>query len=125
MNYEEFVEAVYKYIALRASTEVIETLRKPVGRRPSKEAIQRSEKYENLSDEAKEMCEWVAKDSIDAALFGLFCVFDGARNINEAIANSRLRLTLQTESETIILADNIESLGLHDYYNFISKLDVN
>jgi len=121
MDQEEFVEAVYKYIALRASTDVIETLKKPVGRRPSREAIQRSEKYENLSGEAKEMCDWVAKESINTALFGFFCVLDGGRNINATIANSRLRLTLETESETIILSDNTEFSGLHDLYNSISR----
>lgn len=124
MNREEFVEAVYKYVAQNASTEAIEVLKNPVGRQPSKEETLRSEKYKNLSDEAKEMCDWVAKDSVDSALFGLFCVLDGVRNINATIADSRLRLTLEVRDETFILADNTEQLGapdLHDLYNSISK----
>lgn len=124
MDRNEFIEAVYKYIALNAYTDAVESLKKPVGRQPSKEDILRSERYLSLSDEAKEVCDWVAKDSVDSALFGFFCVLDGVRNINATIANSRLRLTLETESETFILADNTEYLGtpdLHDLYNFVSR----
>ncbi len=121
MNSEEYVIAVHKYVASGAVRDTTEVLASPNGRNPPKESVQRSERFNALPIEAKQMCEIAASEAVDAALFGLFCVLDGVRNIDEMIDASRLRLVLETESEEIVLSDNTEFLGLHDIYNSICK----
>ena len=121
MEREKFVKVVYESIAKKAVEEVLQNLKSPPGRNPNNETIRRSEGFKNLTVEEKELCMDIAQDAVDAAFFGLFCVLDGVRNIDNTINSSRLRLTLEKEKEKLLLSDNTEYLGLHDIYNTLSK----
>jgi hypothetical protein len=116
MDHETFVNAVYKYVAKPAVADALQAVESPSENKSPKAAT-----FNNFTDREKALCRDIAKDAVDAAFFGLFCVLDGVRNIDDVINASRLRLILETDTETFVLSDNTEYPGLHDTYNHAAQ----
>lgn len=74
---EKIVEGVYR----PAISDTIRSIEDPPGREPLASLVVINEWYSTLSVHEKEMVRRVAVQAADAALFGLFCAFDGVRNV--------------------------------------------
>ena len=83
MNQEQFVEALRSEVLEASVAGVLGQLRQPAGRRPSEELRRLSAWFNALSDSDKVAVEDVARLVSHAAVFGLLCVLDGVRAIED------------------------------------------
>ena len=74
---EEFVKKIKLYVRDSAIDDSISLLEKPVGRRPSLKDRQKSEWYNTLNNEEKEIIKNVIIEAVNLSLFGFFSVLDG------------------------------------------------
>lgn len=116
MSPEEFVEAVRTQVRDAAASDVIRQLEKPSGRRPTEELRRLSEWFSRLSDADKEAVAGVARMASHHAVFGLLCVLDGVRAIEDKADKGTLRLTYSKDGETQLLSPSDSNL-LHDLLN--------
>lgn len=107
---EDFMEMVVKWVFRPAISDVIELIEDPPGRKPHASLVSLNEWYSTLSTQEKELVRKVATQAADAALFGLFCAFDGVRNIG-------LSGEIKIVEDGHILNDN---LNLHEIYRSIA-----
>jgi hypothetical protein len=116
MNSAEFVEAVKHYVRDVAVQDVITAYLEPPGRSPNRDLVQLSNWYNSLDESERVMVNRVVKESVDAGLFGFFCVLDGVRAVEEPEDRGDLRLTY-INNEREILLNNINEEYLHDLFN--------
>ena len=84
MNTETFVDAIRDRVLNSAAEDCIETYEDgPPGRAPRREDVELSEWYRGLDHKGKQMVQRVAMDVSHAAVFGLFCVLDGVRFLED------------------------------------------
>ena len=83
MNRSEFVEAVKHYVRDVAVQDVIAAYLEPPRRSPSRDLVQLSNWYNSQDESEKVMVNRVIKESVDAGLFGFFCVLDGVRALEK------------------------------------------
>lgn len=115
MNSQEFVKIVKDVVRDSAINDIISVTENPPGRKPSQHLKTRSEWYKTLSDEQKEIVRAIVSDSVDTALFGLLCVIDGVRAIDDSPEKGTLEL-FYSKGEAQLL-NPPDGLMLHDLYN--------
>lgn len=116
MNSAEFVEAVKRYVRDVAVQDVITGYLEPPGRSPSRNLVELSNWYNSLDENERGMVNRIIKESVDAGLFGFFCVLDGVRAVEEPEDRGDLRLTY-INNEREILLNNSNEEYLHDLFN--------
>ena len=62
------------------------------------------------------MVRRVVRESVDAGLFGLFCVLDGVRSIEEQDPKGEFKLYYVNGKKEVLLND-FDKEFLHDLYN--------
>lgn len=77
MNTQEFVIAIKIAVYEAAAKGVIETLRKPAGRRPDPEAIELSHWFNGLKQQDRDSVARVADLAADQATYKFLSVLDG------------------------------------------------
>lgn len=82
MNPQSFVAAVRDVVREGAVRDVLEIVRTPPGRRPSKDLVELSHWYNALSDADREMVAKIVREAATASAFGLIAVLGGARRID-------------------------------------------
>lgn len=114
MNSEDFI-AVIKHIVRDAAIEdTIDNLEQPPGRKVSDKDKELSDWFNSLSTDDKDMVNHVIAKSIDHSLFGLFCVIDGVRAIENGNNKGKLKLIYDSK-EQVVLNDG-DKIGLHELY---------
>lgn len=116
MESSEFVEAVKRYVRDEAVEGNLQVFKAPPGRAPRTELVEVSRWYNALDDKGKEMVRRVVRHSVDAGLFGLFCVFDGVTSIEEKEPRGEFKLYYVNGEEKLLLND-FDKEFLHDLYN--------
>lgn len=115
---EEFVAAVKSAAFDSAVTGTIKKLTDGLaGRGPHPRGIALSLWFNQLTDTDQQMVVECVRDAAHAAVFGLLCVLDGVRVIDDP-PHVDLRLTATGEAGiTTTLASSSEPLELHDEFN--------
>lgn len=115
MNSHEFIKIIKTVVRDGAINDVISVVKNPPGRKVSQQLKTRSEWYQSLSDEQKQIVESIVSDSVDSALFGFLCVIDGVRAIESGPDKGSLEL-LYSKGESVQLNPH-DGIMLHDLYN--------
>ena len=119
MNADYFIEAIKTHVRDTSITDTIDVLKKPPGRRPRKKLLEQSEWFNSLSEHDQHMLSQVLEEAVDAALFGLFCVLDGVRTIEESEEKTAFQLyAVKAGQKTLINCEDDEDL--HDKYNALT-----
>lgn len=80
---ERFVEALATHCRDSAVSDCISSYESPPGRRPAARLVRLSQWFNGLSSEERKMVVEVMSDAAQATLFGVLCVFDGVRTIDD------------------------------------------
>lgn len=116
MDGKEFVDAVKLVVRDRACEDTISIAENPPGRRVSPELKARADWLKSLSDMERKMVESIIKDGVDNAIFGLFCVVDGVRAIEDVPDKGDFELHYVKGGVSAIL-NRADAPLLHDLYN--------
>ena len=92
MDSREFVDVLRLVVRDGAVSEVLSTLQRPPGRRPPQSLRESSAWYNSLDDQQKQILSVVLQDAVDRAVFGVLCVLDGVRAIENDSEKGRLEL---------------------------------
>jgi hypothetical protein len=92
MDNRQFLDALRVVVRDGAVSEELALLTKPPGRRPPENLKENSGWYNTLDDEQKRILSAVLYDVVDRAVFGVLCVLDGVRAIENDGDKGRLEL---------------------------------
>lgn len=92
MDKKTFVDVVARQASIAAVDDTREVLLSPPGRKPSKDLLELSAFYRGLAAEDRQLVDRIMADVADATLFGVFCILDGVRAIEDG-TKGRLILT--------------------------------
>lgn len=114
MNASEFVKIARLHACGSAVEDTISVLRDPPGRRPSSDLVRESHWFNALDGSGKTMVEDIIRRSAENAIFGLFCILDGVRVVEdtEDKGDFELRFIKNGVSEVISPSDDF----LHDLF---------
>jgi hypothetical protein len=113
MNAEEFVEAIKFVVREPAISGTLQVLNRPPGRRPNATLVENAAWYASLSKHDRERLASVLAQSVDMAIFGLLCVFDGVRAAENGEAKGRFEIRYVCDNGAVVL--NAEQM-LHELY---------
>jgi hypothetical protein len=113
MNGEQFVNAIQRYVRDASVANQIASLNNPPGRRPPEILKRRSEWFRGLSADQQEFVKSIIADAVNSGIFGLLCVIDGVRVVDDEKGRFELRYIA---TETSIINES-ENAFLHDIYN--------
>jgi hypothetical protein len=115
MTSEEFVRALKFGSSDSAADGTIKNLRQPPGRRPHAALVKLSSWFNQLSSEDQACVAQVARESAEAALFGVFCVLDGVRVIEDTPDKGDLELYFIKNGNRTLINDPRQE-PLHDQF---------
>ncbi|MBL4979887.1 hypothetical protein [Pseudomonas fluorescens] len=113
MNTNDFIEAIKIVVRDAAIEDSISLLESPPGRTPDKTTLDLSAFYNRQANDGKEMIDKIIESAVDEAIFGLLCVLDGVRAIENEDDKGTLDLYF-TKSTSVHLNKDRD---LHDIYN--------
>ena len=116
LNSESFIQAIKAYVREVAVENTVNAVANPPGRRPSKESREIADWYSGLPAHQKEIIGQIIREAVDDALFGLLCVLDGVRAIEDTHSSGWLELHYVSETGRTLL-NNPRTDYLHDIYN--------
>ena len=114
MDAKKFVDVLNIVVRDAAVKNTISILESPPGRKPDKEIIELSEFYNKQAENDRRLMKKIIKYVADDAVFGMLCVLDGVRAIEDD-NKGELMLNYHSDKNTIITL-NIKK-DLHDIYN--------
>ena len=117
MNQTEFVDVLRKVVLDGIAAQVTDYWSNPPGQLRSEERTARAEWINGLSAEDRAQAEALAADAAYSAFFGLFCVLDGARVIEEPEDRGHVELFhVKNGTRTLLASSAPESpvLPLHE-----------
>jgi hypothetical protein len=115
MDAEEFIDAIKSWVRNQAIKDVIHQLVSPSGRLVPENVKRRAEWYRNLNDSDREMLREVVAEATDSAIFGLLCMIDGVRVIENTYEKGKFELYFVKEGKKLLNSPDIDFL--HDLYN--------
>lgn len=115
MTKEEFVNAINIAVGQSTASDIVSTLKTPIGRQPDKKSVDLSNWYNNLSPADKENIYQVIEKTIDSCLFGTLCVLDGVRAIENSTDKGELVLEYRKNGDSVRLNEE-KGMYLHDIY---------
>lgn len=116
MTPDSFVDSLRTEVRDSAVNGCVRQYERPAGRRPPASLVELSQWFTGLSAEDRAMVAKVAHDVADATVFGLLCVLDGVRTIDDGPDQGELRLTYVKASDETRLNDP-DGESLHDIWN--------
>ena len=105
MNAREFVKALKLVAGQGGATAIIETLKRPPGRKPTPSLVKRSEWFNTLSPEDRANVESIAKFAMDHAVYSTLSVLDGLPAIEPVGTKGRLLLFYEKDEERLLMND--------------------
>jgi hypothetical protein len=117
MNQSEFIDALRRTVLDGIGAEVAAQWSNPRGRLRSEDRTARALWINGLSAEDRAQAEALAADAAQTAFFGMLCVLDGARVIEEPEDRGHVELFhVRDGTRTLLASSNLESpvLPLHE-----------
>lgn len=93
MKPDDFVRALKSQCSDSAVLGCLSNFAKPPGRSPATELVQISKWFHTLSEEDRSLLRLALQQVADATLFGVLCVVDGVRVIEDSTEKSAFILT--------------------------------
>ncbi len=106
MDQAVFVKLVRELVVEPAASGTISQIAKPSGRNLSEERKRRAAWFNGLSADQRANVEYAVADAARATAFGLFCVLDGARVIENGPSRGHLELRYINASSDTLLASS-------------------
>lgn len=106
MDQATFVKLARQHCAEAAADGVIAQLQSPSGRRPPQEKLERSAWYASLTADDERHLKAVVEEAAIASLFGVLCVLDGARSIEDGPDRGHLVLSYSKDLQETTLASS-------------------
>jgi len=113
MDREGFVEAVRRVVLDSAVTSTISQLSKPAGRKPDQARLDLSAWLNGLPHSDRQKLEHIIKMTANTAVFGMLCVLDGVRAIEDGPGKGAIDLRYRRGEDDISLTDD-SGEQLHD-----------
>ena len=92
MTPEQFVDALRSVVCASATDDVIGNLTRPPGRSPAKALREMSAWYLRLGEPDRAMLKRIVEDAVHSTMFGVLCVLDGVRAIEDSGGQRTLEL---------------------------------
>jgi hypothetical protein len=115
MDSRQFVDIIRVVVRDSAVSDTLTFLQKPTGRRPDQERLKGSGWYNSLDKDQQGIVANIIKDAVDRAVFGLLCVLDGVRAVEDGPIKGHFELRYVKTNVTVLNAPDGEML--HDIYN--------
>lgn len=115
MDAEKFVDVLNVVVKDAAVEDIVALLESPPGRKPSKELVDLSNFYNTQTDEVKGFINKIIKRTADDTLFGMLCVIDGVRAIEDDENKGELVLSYHKDNQSSVVLN--ADKDLHDIYN--------
>ncbi len=116
MNSESFIEAIKEYVREAAITSTLDVISSPPGRSPSDDRVKMAEWHSSLPTDQQVVLKMIIREAVDEALFGLLCVLDGVRAVEDANSRGYFELHHIGKAGRTLLNDGDKEY-LHDIYN--------
>lgn len=116
---ENFAEAVKLAVIDTNALDLATCYENPPGRKPSQRLLDNSNWYRSLSEQDRSQVVEVMKDASHSAVFGLFCVLDGVRPVEDTVIKGHFKIyhCAASGERTRIIPTNTNML--HDLLNAI------
>lgn len=105
MDGQEFVSGLKKAVISSAVKSVTNNLEAPPGRSPVERLVLMSGFYKQLNPEQKDIIVSIIKEAVETTAFGLLCVLDGVRAIEDAEDKGVLSLYYEKDNDKVLLND--------------------
>lgn len=112
MEPEYFVKALENECRDSAVERCLEDFESPPGRKPEPSLVQMSDWFKSLSSADRDMVARAMREAADATLFGVLCVLDGVRPIENGPEKSSFKLIAQKANEETVICPT--AVDLHD-----------
>jgi hypothetical protein len=116
MDKNGFIKAIKTAVRDGSISGVVEDLLNPPIRNPNHKLVNLSKWYISLDQDSKDRIKQIVEMSVDDAIFGIMCVLDGVRSIEDYGQKGDLKLEYQ-KGEKIVLLNDPNEESLHDLYN--------
>jgi hypothetical protein len=116
MNSNEFIESIKSGVEQSTLDGLKSLLEKPPAHSPSKELVGLSDWYKSLDISNKENMHEIIRLATKHSIFGMLCVIDGVRQIENTYDKGELVLEFHKNGEITRLNDPNEEF-LHDIFN--------
>lgn len=116
MNSETFIALIKEHVTKAAVANTLSVVAKPPGRRPSPGLQEAADWHSGLTEHEKDVVGEMLRQAVDSALFGLFCVLDGVRAVEDTPARGHFELHYVGKMGRTLLNDP-KGEYLHDIYN--------
>lgn len=114
MNPEDFVRALQLQCSNAAVEDCLSNFRSPPGRAPHAHLVRVSKWFQSLSEADKSCLRIALQEVADATLFGVLCVIDGVRTIENSAEKSDFVLTAISGGAITQVSPN--DMYLHDLF---------
>jgi len=114
MDTQQFVDLLRIVVRDGAASDELSVLRAPPGRKSSADLQERSKWYNSLQDDQKRILSSIILDVADRTVFGILCVLDGVRAIDDGRDKGRLELRYVRGNSTLL--NPPEGEMLHDLW---------
>lgn len=114
MTGEDFVKAIERVVRDAAVSDSLESLERPSGRRPDQIVVAQSEWYRSLGPQEQQLLKGVLQRAIDNAIFGLLCVLDSVRAVEDGVVKGDFVLNYVNRTSTPL--NGLDLPMLHDLY---------
>jgi len=115
MDGRNFIRRVKQVVRDAAIEDTIEVLQLPPGRSPSNNIKKQSDWYRSLSPEDRKFLTEAIANAVDRGIFGLLCVLDGVRVVENGEVKGTFELNYVKDGRTLLNATDAPML--HDLYN--------
>lgn len=115
MNSREFVDSIKLVVRDASINDTISILTNPPGRKVSSKLRARSDWFNAQSEQEQRFLRETIADAVDNAIFGVFCVLDGVRAVEDSATKGKFELRFVKEAS--ILLNPTDAVMLHELYN--------
>jgi len=113
MTSEEFIKVIKEVVYKGSVDGVVSLLKNPPGRTPPEELLEMSSFFHSLNDTQKSTLVQIIDMACEDTLFGMLCVLDGVRAIEDGPDKGSLELKFSKNEQSVLLNDPEEDF-LHD-----------
>lgn len=119
MDGRDFVERLTIAVRDETVSGVLAKLTKPAGRSPGQEVLDRAKWFNDLDNQSRYLLQSCIREAVDDAIFGMLCVLDGARAIEDRGSNGRLELHYVSDKSTFLNSPDGQSL--HEFFEEVRQ----
>ena len=110
MTPEGFVKALKETCSDAAVKDCLSNIQSPPGRKPDPSLVKLSNWYRGLEPQDQAHVLDVMRETASATLFGVLCVIDGVRAVEDSASKSEFKLTATRDGKESVISPSYEHL---------------